>query len=158
MKCAYCGREIEERHEILTYDGDFVHDYCLSDYIEDGEIAKIIKERFEEDDGVRYTIEDVLDLAKSLISGPDSTSDILYGKEFKVIKEFDSIFKRIGTSEEFYAFEKNGNLEYGILDRLFGQPSAANWVENSYSDCIRKRASYILQEMIDNGHIKIIEE
>ena len=34
MKCAYCGREIE-RHEILTYDGDFVHDYCLSDYIED---------------------------------------------------------------------------------------------------------------------------
>ncbi len=155
MKCAYCGREIEKRHEILTYDGDFVHEYCLSDYIEDGEIAKIIKERFEEDDGVRYTIEDVLDLAKSLISGP---MNILYGKEFKVIKEFDSIFKRIGTSEEFYAFEKNGNLEYGILDRLFGQPSAANWVENSYSDCIRKRASYILQEMIDNGYIKIIEE
>lgn len=133
MKCAYCGREIEERHEILTYDGDFVHDYCLSDYIEDGENARIIKERFKD-------------------------MNILYGKEFKVIKEFDSIFKRIGTSEEFYAFEKNGNLEYGILDRLFGQPSAANWVENSYSDCIRKRASYILQEMIDNGHIKIIEE
>lgn len=135
MKCAYCGREIEKSHEILTYDGDFVHDYCLSDYIEDeeGENARIIKERFKD-------------------------MNILYGKEFKVIKEFDSIFKRIGTSEEFYAFEKNGNLEYGILDRLFGQPSAANWVENSYSDCIRKRASYILQEMIDNGHIKIIEE
>ena len=74
MKCAYCGREIEERHEILTYDGDFVHDYCLSHYIEDVELARIIKERFKDDDGVRYTIEDILDLAKSLILGPDSTS------------------------------------------------------------------------------------
>lgn len=75
MKCAYCGGDIEKRYEILTYDGDFVHDYCLSDYIEDGEIARIIKERFEEDDDVRYTIEDVLDLAKSLLSGPDSASE-----------------------------------------------------------------------------------
>jgi hypothetical protein len=75
MKCAYCGREIEERHEILTYDGDFVHDYCLSHYIEDVELTRIIKERFKDDDVVRYTIEDILDLAKSLILGPDSTSE-----------------------------------------------------------------------------------
>lgn len=74
MKCAYCGREIEERYKILTYDGDFVHDYCLSHYIEGVELARIIKERFKDVDGVRYTIEDILDLAKSLILGPDSTS------------------------------------------------------------------------------------
>lgn len=80
---------------------------------------------------------------------------MLYGKEFKVIKEFDSKFIRIGTSEEFYAFEKNGNLEYGILDRLFGQPSAANWVDNPYSESIRKQASDILQEMIDKGYIEV---
>ena len=46
MKCAYCGRNRKKTwNEILTYDGDFVHDYYLSDYIEDGERVdtKIIK-------------------------------------------------------------------------------------------------------------------
>lgn len=75
MKCVYCGKETEGRREILTYDGDFVHDYCLSHYIEDEELARIIKEKFKDDDGVRYTIEDILDLAKSLIMGPDSISE-----------------------------------------------------------------------------------
>lgn len=78
MKCAYCGKEINEmteKYHVYTLDGDFVHDYCSSDYIEDVELARIIKERFKDDDGVRYTIEDILDLVKSLILGPDSTSE-----------------------------------------------------------------------------------
>lgn len=81
---------------------------------------------------------------------------MLFGENFKVIKEFESIFKNIGKYEEFYAFEKDGKLKYGILDKLFGQPSAANWVDSPYANMMKKRAEKCLQELIDNGNIEII--
>ena len=82
---------------------------------------------------------------------------MVFGKEFIVVKEFESIFKKIGDYEEFYAYEKDGELEYGILDSLFGQPSPANWDESPYAELMRNKASDYLQKMIDDGVIKMKE-
>ena len=83
---------------------------------------------------------------------------MLFGKDFKVVKKFKSIFKSIGKYEEFYAFEKDGKLEYCILDSLFGQPSPANWDDSLYAGMMRACAEEILQELVDNGNIEIIGE
>ena len=81
---------------------------------------------------------------------------MIFGKEFRVIKEFNSIFRKIGDFEEFYAYEKDGKLEYGILDPAFGQPSPANWHESSYAKLMRSIASDLLQEMIETGKIELL--
>lgn len=81
----------------------------------------------------------------------------MFGKEFEVIKEFKPVFKMIGKYEEFYAYEKDGGLEYGILDNVFGQPSPANWDESEYAQLMRKKASEILQKMIEANVIKLME-
>lgn len=82
----------------------------------------------------------------------------MFGKEFKVVKEFEPIFKNIGNYEEFYAYEKDGELEYGILDPAFGQPSPANWDKSSYAKLMRSIASDYLQKMIDEGKIELLED
>lgn len=82
---------------------------------------------------------------------------MLFGKSFKVIKNFNSIFKKIGRYEEFYAFEKDGELEYCILDSLFGQPSLANWDESEYAKEMRNLSEECLQELLNGGYIEIIE-
>ena len=82
----------------------------------------------------------------------------MFGSEFKIIKEFKPVFKMIGKYEEFYAYEKDGKFEYGILDSVFGQPSPANWDETEYAQLMRKKASEILQKMIEENIMKLIEE
>ncbi len=82
----------------------------------------------------------------------------MFGEEFKVVKEFEPIFKKIGKYEEFYAYEKDGNLEYGILDPVFGQPSPANWDDSSYAKLMRNKVNDYLQEMVDSNIIKLLEE
>lgn len=82
----------------------------------------------------------------------------MFGSEFKIIKEFKPVFKMIGKYEEFYAYEKDGKFEYGILDSVFGQPSPANWDESEYAQLMRKKASEILQKMIEENIMKLIEE
>ena len=79
----------------------------------------------------------------------------MFGSEFKIIKEFKPVFKMIGKYEEFYAYEKDGEFEYGILDSVFGQPSPANWDESSYAKLMRSIASDELQKLIDDGIIEI---
>lgn len=83
---------------------------------------------------------------------------MLFGKEFKVIKDFDPIFRRLGDYEEFYAYNKDGELEYEILDPSFGQPSPANWDNSSYAKLMRSIASDLLQNMIDGGIIEISDK
>ena len=83
----------------------------------------------------------------------------MFGKEFKVLKiPMDAIYQSIGKYEVFYAHEKNGMLEYEILDKLFGQPSPANWDKSSYAKLMRSIASDELQKLIDNGIIEISED
>ena len=82
----------------------------------------------------------------------------MFGSEFKIIKEFKPVFKMIGKYEEFYAYEKDDKFEYGILDSVFGQPSPANWDESEYAQLMRKKASEILQKMIEENIMKLIEE
>lgn len=82
----------------------------------------------------------------------------MFGSEFKIIKEFKPVFKMMGKYEEFYAYEKDGKFEYGILDSVFGQPSPANWDESEYAQLMRKKASEILQKMIEEKIMKLIEE
>jgi hypothetical protein len=83
---------------------------------------------------------------------------MLFGKRFEVINDIEPIFKRMGNYEEFYAFNKDGELEYEILDPIFGQPSPANWDKSSYAKLMRSIASDFLQEMIDKGNIKLLED
>ena len=81
---------------------------------------------------------------------------MLFGEDFEVIKELEAIFKKIGKYEEFYAYEKDGKLEYEILDTVFCQPSPANWHEGEYAQHMREKSSKILQDLLDDGYIKII--
>lgn len=82
----------------------------------------------------------------------------MFGKEFKVLKiPMDAIYQSIGKYEVFYAHEKNGILEYEILDKLFGQPSPANWDDSSYAKLIRSIASDELKRLVSEGIIEIIK-
>ena len=82
----------------------------------------------------------------------------MFGKKFRVVKELKPIYKKIGDFEALYAYEKNGELEYEILDDLFGQPSPANWDESSYAKLMRSIASDELQKLLDEGIIEISED
>ena len=82
----------------------------------------------------------------------------MFGKEFEVLEEFPIIYQPIGKYEIFYAVIKNGTLEYEIIDGVFGQPSPANWDESEYAQLMRKKASEILQKMIEANIIKLMED
>ena len=82
----------------------------------------------------------------------------MFGKEFKVLKiPMNAIYQSIGNYEVFYAHEKNGILEYEILDKLFGQPSPANWDDSSYAKLMRSIASDELKRLVSEGIIEIIK-
>lgn len=81
----------------------------------------------------------------------------MFGKEFRVLEmPMTVIYQPIGKYEIFYAHEKNGMLEYEILDGLFGQPSPANWDESEYAQLMREKSSKLLQGMLDKGIIELI--
>ena len=84
----------------------------------------------------------------------------MFGKESKVLKEFKPIFKNIGDNypECFYAYEKDGMLEYCIIDDNFGQPSPANYSDTDYAKKLRNRSSDILKELIESGYIEEINK
>jgi hypothetical protein len=83
----------------------------------------------------------------------------MFGKEFKVLQlPMVVVYQPIGKYEIFYAHEKNGMLEYEILDGLFGQPSPANWDESEYAQLMRKKATNLLKGMIEKGIIELLED
>ena len=82
----------------------------------------------------------------------------MFGKEFKVLKELPRIYERVGDNypEYFWAYEKNGELEYCIIDDNFCQPSPANFTNTKYAKKLRDRSSKILKNLIDKKYIEII--
>ena len=46
---------------------------------------------------------------------------MLFGKKFTVLRELPKIYRKVGDGypEYFYAYEKNGELKYVILDDNF---------------------------------------
>lgn len=83
----------------------------------------------------------------------------MFGKEFKVLQvPMVVVYQPIGKYEIFYAHEKNGMLEYEILDGLFGQPSPANWDESEYAQLMREKSSNLLKGMIEKGIIELLED
>ena len=83
----------------------------------------------------------------------------MFGKEFKVLQlPMIVVYQPIGKYEIFYAHEKNGMLEYEILDGLFCQPSPANWDESEYAQLMREKSSNLLKGMIEKGIIELLED
>ena len=79
----------------------------------------------------------------------------MFGKRFKVLVEnMAVVYKPIGKFEIFYAHEKDGMLEYEIIDGDFGQPSPANWDNSSYAQLMRSIVGDYLHNMIDKGIIE----
>lgn len=80
----------------------------------------------------------------------------MFGKEFKVLKELPTIFKKVGDKypEYFWAYEENGLLEYCIMDDNFGQPSPANTHKGDYAKKLRSRSSNILENLVKEGYIE----
>lgn len=84
----------------------------------------------------------------------------MFGKEFKVLKDFKPIFKRVGDDypECFYAYEENEKLEYCIIDDNFGQPSPANYSDTDYAKMLRNRSSKILESLVKLGYIEELKK
>ena len=82
----------------------------------------------------------------------------MFGKEFKILKELPLIFERVGDNypECFYAYEKDGKLEYCIIDDNFGQPSPANYDTSEYAKKLRKRSDEILAKLVKEGYLELI--
>ena len=83
----------------------------------------------------------------------------MFGKEFKVLKEIPKIYEKVGDDypEYFLAYEKEGILEYKIIDDYFGYPSLANTHHGEYARRLRDRSSKILEDLIKEGYIELIE-
>ena len=83
----------------------------------------------------------------------------MFGKQFKVLVEnMAVVYRPIGKFEIFYAHEKDGMLEYEIIDNAFGQPSPANWDTSSYAQMMRSIVEDYLQNMIDENIIELLED
>lgn len=82
----------------------------------------------------------------------------MFGKKFKVLKSFGTIYKRIGDYEFAYIYGYKGNIKYEIIDDLFGQPSPANWDDSCYAKQMRNKMEEELQHLLDLGFIELLEE
>lgn len=89
---------------------------------------------------------------------------MFYGAAFKVVKEMKFIYKMIGegqyASECFMAKEKDGMLDYCIMDDRFGQPSPADSLKckTPYAIKMRHKACEILVDLLNDGIIEPIED
>ena len=83
----------------------------------------------------------------------------MFGKEFKVLKGLPKIFEKVGNDypEYFWAYEKNGLLQYCIIDDNFGQPSPANTSNSDYAKKLRNRSSKILKNLVKEEYIELVE-
>ena len=76
----------------------------------------------------------------------------------KVLKEIPKIYEKVGDDypEYFLAYEKEGILEYKIIDDYFGYPTLANTYHGEYASKLRDRSSKILENLIKEGYIELI--
>lgn len=79
----------------------------------------------------------------------------MFGKNFKVLKDIPNIYEKVGDNypEYFWVYEKNGALQYCIIDDNFGQPSPANYSDTDYAKKLRKKSSKILEDLVKEGYI-----
>ena len=85
---------------------------------------------------------------------------MLFGKEFIVlVEELPTVYRKVGDdySEYFLGHKEKNEFEYMIIDDNFGQPSPANWCDTSYAKKLQVRSGKILQELINEGYIKLKE-
>ena len=80
---------------------------------------------------------------------------MLFGKRFRVIREFPKVFRLIGDGypEYFIAYEEDGKLVYDIVDVNFGQPSPAKFEDSPYAIKLKTRSEEILRELEREGYI-----
>ena len=90
---------------------------------------------------------------------------MFYGAMFRVLKDMDFIYKRIGEGQ--YGDEcfmakvgEDGMLDYCIISDRFGQPTPANSLKckTPYALKMRRKACEILVELLNDGIIEPIEE
>jgi hypothetical protein len=83
---------------------------------------------------------------------------MLFGKEFKVLKELPEVFRLVGDGypEYFMAREEDGKLVYDIVDTQLGNSSPANHSDSPYAIKLRTRSEEILRELEREGYIKEI--
>ena len=86
--------------------------------------------------------------------------ETMFGKKFKVLKEFKPIYRNVGDNylESFSVYVKNGKLEYCIIDDNFGQPSPANYSDTDYAKMLRNRSSKILESLVKLGYIEELKK
>ena len=84
----------------------------------------------------------------------------MFGKKFKVLKEFKPIHRTVGDNylESFNVYVENGKLEYYIVDDNFGQPSPANYSDTDYAKMLRSRSGKILESLVKLGYIEEIKD
>ena len=85
---------------------------------------------------------------------------MLFGKEFIVlVEELPTVYRNVGDDypEYFLGHKEKNEFEYLIIDDNFGQPSPANWCNTPYAKKLQARSEKILQELIDEGYIKLKE-
>ena len=84
---------------------------------------------------------------------------MLLKKQFTVLKPLDNIVVHVGESyaEYFIAYEKNKELFFYIVDDNFGYPSPSNFMNTPYAKRLRDKCEKILQDLLDEGYIKIKE-
>ena len=89
---------------------------------------------------------------------------MFYGTKFRVVRKMEFIYKFIGegryAAECFMAKEKDGMLDYCIMDDRFCQPSPANSLrcKTPYAIKMRTRACEILIDLLNRGIIEPLEE
>lgn len=84
---------------------------------------------------------------------------MLFGKKFEILKELPRVYYKVGDGypEYFHAYKnREGQLEYTILDENSMQPSPANYDMSPYADKLRTRSEEVLRELERQGYIKEI--
>lgn len=81
---------------------------------------------------------------------------LYFGERFKILKPLNKHFYKIGTQESLYLIDMDDELEYCIIDDVFGQTSVANYDTSEYAQEMRYKSDTILSELIIKGFIEII--
>lgn len=86
---------------------------------------------------------------------------MLYGQKFRVIGNFRTLYIKIttcGEDECFYAKNKNGILDYCIIEDRLGQPSPSNYVDTDHAIFLRAKANLILIDLLNQKLIEPMED
>jgi hypothetical protein len=86
---------------------------------------------------------------------------MIYGQNFRVIGDFRTLYIKItvhGNDECFYAKNRNGILDYCIIDDRMGQPSLSNYADTDHAKLLRAKANLILIDLLNQKLIEPMED